>query len=362
MSTGKFVKKILKRVPKFLRSKRIIFGLAILILVLFFVSTRGSAKKDSIKTAQVTRQTLVSEVSASGRVDSLHTSTLHFAVSGQVVWVGVAEGNYVRRGQAIAVLDRERFEIAIRQAEQDVVAADAELVKVYDDISKASGAESFDNRIKRTAAEAKKNKAFDNLKRAQRDLRDSTLISPVTGTVVNLNVNSLDNISQTTEVAKIADVNNIEFVAEVDETDIGKIQTGQIVKIILDAFAQTEIDSQVLAIGVESVTTSTGANAYEVKLPMPDPEIYRIGMNGEANIELAKAEDTLVVPADAIIDEKFVYVKRQNKFEKKEVEIGISSDFDQEIKSGLDIGDEVVTGGFDQINKKSLFEKIFQRN
>src|SRR3990170_3066811 len=150
MSAVKIIKKLFKKVPKFLRSKRILIGLAILILVLFFLATRGGAKKDAIKTASVMRQTIVSEVFASGKIDSLHSSTLHFAVSGKVVWIGVAEGDYVRRGQAVAALDKERFEIAIRQAQQDVVAADAELAKVYDDISKATGAESFDNRIKRT--------------------------------------------------------------------------------------------------------------------------------------------------------------------------------------------------------------------
>lgn len=361
MSVTKIIKKLSKKIPKFLRSKRTLVLAVILIIALSFVLSRGGAKKDAIKTVPVTRQTIVSEVSASGKIGSLNSSILHFAVSGQVVWVGVKEDDYVRRGQAIAALDRERFEIAIRQAEQDVVAADAELAKVYDDISKASGAESFDNRIKRTAAEAKKNKAFDNLKKAERDLKDSTLISPVAGAVVSLNVKPLDNIFTTADVAKVADTGNIEFVAEVDETDVGQIKPDQPAKITLDAFPDQEIFSTVFSIGNESIITSTGATAFEIKLSMPDPQVYRIGMNGEVNIELSKSENALVVPVEAVFDEKFVYVKRQNKFEKREIEVGLSSDFAQEIKLGLGENDQVVTDGFNEINKKSLFDRIFKR-
>ena len=355
------VKKLTKKLPKFLRSKRILVLVVILILALSFVLTRGGAKKDAIKTVPVTRQTIVSEVSASGKIGSLNSSILHFAVSGQVVWVGVKEDDYVRRGQAIAALDRERFEIAIRQAVQDLVAADAELVKVYDDISKASGAESFDNRIKRTAAEAKKNKAFDNLKQAQRDLRDSTLISPVSGTIVNLNINPLENIFATNEVAKVADVNNIEFVTEVDETDVGKVQTGQKVKITLDAFSDKNFESSVSSIGVSSITTSTGATAYEVKLPLPDPEILRIGMNGEAIIEIDTKSNVISVPREAVIDDKFVWVKTATGYEKKEITLGISSEDKVEVVSGLEENQEIVTAGFDQIGKKSLWKKFLRK-
>ena len=355
------VKKLTKKLPKFLRSKRILVLVVVLILALSFVLTRGGAKKDAIKTVPVMRQTIVSEVSAAGKIDSLNSSTLHFAVSGQVVWVGVKEGDYVRRGQAIAVLDRERFEIAIRQAEQDVVAADAELAKVYDDISKASGAESFDNRIKRTAAEAKKNKAFDNLKQAQRDLRDSTLISPVSGTIVNLNINPLENIFATNEVAKVADVNNIEFVAEVDETDVGTVQTDQKAQITLDAFSDENFESSVLSIGVSSITTSTGATAYEVKLPLPDPEILRIGMNGEAIIEIDTKSNVISVPPEAVIDDKFVWVKTATGYEKKEITLGISSEDKVEVVSGLEENQEIVTAGFDQIGKKSLWKKFLRK-
>src|SRR3989338_7989837 len=216
MSVTKIIKKLSKKIPKFLRSKRTLVLAVILIIALSFVLSRGGAKKDAIKTVPVTRQTIVSEVSASGKIGSLNSSILHFAVSGQVVWVGVKEGDYVRRGQAIAVLDRERFEIAIRQAEQDVVAADAELAKVYDDISKASDAESFDNRIKRTAAEAKKNKAFDEWLEAKRNLKDAVLLSPISGTVLDLDVLPGEEILATTAIAKIVDNKNLVFAAEVD--------------------------------------------------------------------------------------------------------------------------------------------------
>src|SRR3990167_7836370 len=126
-------KSLLQRIPAFLKGKKAII-IAAVILVSYFFLNRGAADFDKITTSQVSRETVKSQVLASGKVTSENSATLHFAVGGKVVWVGVKEGDYVKRGQAIASLDREKYEIALRQAQQDVIAADAELAKVYDDI------------------------------------------------------------------------------------------------------------------------------------------------------------------------------------------------------------------------------------
>ena len=356
----KNLKSFFQKIPAPFRGRKALF-LAAVILLLYFLGSRGSADLDKITIAQVSRSDIKSAVLASGSVLSKNSTALHFAVSGKVTWVGSKEGDYVKKGQAIASLDKERYEIALRQAQQDVIAADAVLEKVYDDISHSSAdTESFDEKIKRTAAEATKNKAWDAMLGAQRNLKDATLTAPFAGTVNSLNINAGEEIFATTEVVKIADNGSLEFAAEVDETDIPKVKTGQIAQISLDAFEDESFDSEVLSINTQSIQTSTGATAYEVKLKLPKEKNFFLGMSGEGEITVDKKQDVMNIPIEAVFDDKFVYAKQNGEFVKKEVTLGISSESDVEIISGLSEGEEVVTGGFDEIGKKSLLQKLFK--
>ena len=355
-----FVKKLVKKLPKSLKSKKAIFVILIACAGYYFLS-RGSADLEKIETVGVLRQDIRQEVLASGKVSANKESTIHSAISGKVVWVGVKSGEHVARGKTIATLDRERYEIALRGAQQDVIAADAELIKVYDDIGKGDSVETFDERIKRTAAEAKKNKAFDAVKLAERNLKDTTIVSPIGGVVVELAVNAGNEILPTAEIAVVSQTSNIKFVAEVDEVDVVKVKTGQQVLLTFDAYEGRTFDSNVGEIGQRSIISTTGATAYEVNIDLSEPGNLLLGMNGEANILISEVNDVLVVPIEAVVDDKFVYVKVGDLFEKKQIEPGIASDLDVEVKSGLLQGEEVVVSGFEEIGKLSLLQKILAK-
>ena len=354
------MKKLLLYLPKSLRSKKVIVAILVVLAFFYFLS-RGAADLKKVEVSEVSRKNIREEVLASGRVSADSESKIHSAVSGKVVWVGVKSGDFVKKGRTIATLERERYEISLRQAQQDVIAADAQLVKVYDDISKGDSVETFDERIKRTTAEAIKNKAFDAVKLAERNLKDTVITSPITGTVVSVNIISGEEILPTGEVATVASTNNIKFAAEVDEIDVVKVKTGQKASIALDAYGDEIFDSKVGNIGQRSITTSTGATAFEVEIDLEELQNILLGMNGEVNILILEVVDALVVPSEALIDDKFVYVKVGDTFDKRPVEAGIASESDVEVKNGLAEGDTIVTSGFEQISKKSLLQKILKK-
>lgn len=353
--------KIYQRIPKFLRSKKAIVFFLVLFFVFAFFGTRGGTKAGAVKTTVVGRQNITSQVTASGKIGSQHESSFHFGTSGKVAWVGVFEGDLVNKWQAIASLDKEKYEIALRQAKQDENVATAELELVYDDISKWAGAESFQNKIKRTTAEAKKNKAVDAVLEIKRNLRDSVLVSPVSGTVVKLNVNAGEEVLPTDEIAKVADVGNIEFEVEVDETDVGKIRKGQTVNIILDSFGDEELKTSVESIAEVGTVTSTESTVFEVKVKLEKEEKFKLGMNGEAKIITDSVDDAMVIPVEAVVDDNAVWVKKGKTYQKREIKAGLESDSYIQITSGLTLREEIVTSGFDQINKNSLFAKIIDK-
>jgi len=348
---------IYQKIPKILRSKKVLLALAI-VIIFAFIGTRGGADMGKIKTAQVEQKNIASEIVTAGKISSQSESTIHPAVNGKVVWVPVKEGDFVKKGQAIASLDKEKYEIALRQTEQDVVALDAELEKLYDGRRNKTSIESYDEKIERTALEAAKNKAYDEWLEAKRNLKDTVITSPFAGTVIEVNVHPGEEIFYTTAIAKIADIENLNFTAELDDTDVGQIKEGQKTIVTLDAFPDEEILSQVESVSFVSNVTSSGSDVFEVKFNLEQEEDYRIGMNGESRIIIQEKEDVLAVPVEAIFDENFVHVKTNGEFVKREVEKGIESDSEVEIVSGLSKDETVVIAGLEEIGKKTHFFKI----
>ena len=348
---------IYQKIPKILRSKKVLLALAI-VIIFAFIGTRGGADMGKIKTAQVEQKNIASEIVTAGKISSQSESTIHPAVNGKVVWVPVKEGDFVKKGQAIASLDKEKYEIALRQTEQDVVALDAELEKLYDGRRNKTSIESYDEKIERTALEAAKNKAYDEWLEAKRNLKDTVITSPFAGTVIEVNVHPGEEIFYTTAIAKIADIENLNFTAELDDTDVGQIKQGQKTIETLDAFPAEEILSQVESVSFVSNVTSSGSDVFEVKFNLEQEEDYRIGMNGESRIIIQEKEDVLAVSVEAIFDENFVHVKTNGEFVKREVEKGIESDSEVEIVSGLSKDETVVIAGLEEIGKKTHFFKI----
>lgn len=342
------------------KKKKIILLFLVFVAIIYFFVQR-SAKGPEIKTAKSQTQSIKSTVVASGSIKAKDSANLTFSSAGKVAWIGVKEGETVFKGQALASLEKEKFEIALRQAQQEVVATDAALQKVYDGLPKDK-VESFTDKVNRTAAEANKNQAFDALKEAERQLKNSTIYSPLAGTITHINVVPGQEVQVTTVIGEVADLSLKEFVSEVDETDIGKILERQKVIITLDAFQNQAFESQVEQIANSSTTTTTGATAFLVKFLLDDTNNVRIGMNGEVEIIIEEKDNTITIPTEALIEDHYIWVKTAVGYEKREINKGIESDFDVEITNGLTDGKDVVISGSESIGKKNWFQKLISRN
>src|SRR5579872_600933 len=189
--------KILNLIKKQITKRRVIA--VVVILAAFYFLTRGAAVTSQIQTEKVQRQDLAEDVTASGTVKAKDETTLHFGVGGKVASVNVKEGDQVTAGETIAYLDATNYQAAERQAQQDVLAADAVLQQTYNNIH-LNGAENYDQRVQRQTAETAKNKAFDAEKVAERNLADTVLTSPISGTVVSLDIVPDEEILTNTDI------------------------------------------------------------------------------------------------------------------------------------------------------------------
>jgi len=232
------------------------------------------------QTQKVEKKNLIRSFSASGNIEASQKASLHFLTSGKVVWVGVKRGDNVYMGEALTSLDTTELQASWRQAEQDFISAKAEVEKVYDETGRKVD-ESFSEKVKRTAAEAKQNKAFDSMKKIEKQIQDSTLVSPINGVVTDISFVLGENVG-ITEAIEIIDPSSLHFKAEVDETDYSRVFIDQKVRIILDAFRGKIFNGKVIFIGLRVEFTSSGVSFVPVEIDLDYNKKIIDGLTGEA--------------------------------------------------------------------------------
>ncbi len=330
---------LLKKAFRYILShkKRSVVGLIVIILIGFLLFPKGSAK---VLTESASVKNVVKTVSVTGDVTADTSVNLSFQSAETLGWVGVKEGDSVTGGQALASLDQTKLQASFRQAQQDFIAAKAASDQYYDGHKNAT--ESYEEKVKRTALDATQNKAYDQLLKVQYDISHSVLYSPIDGIVTRADVQTPGVNITTSTTFTITDPSSLNLKMEVDEADIGKVSVGQNVNASFDSFPDKTVSLNVESIDFVSHETSSGGNAFYVKAKISDVNSYRVGMSANADIIIERKNDVLSVSTSSIFEEIYVYVQKNGKFEKRKVTLGLQSDTDAEVLSGLSEGEYVV--------------------
>lgn len=345
-------------------SKRFLIITGVILLVLgAFMYFRLNSKEQPPQFATVKKQDLKSTVASSGTIASKQAVNLKFKSSGRLAYLNFKEGDSIYQGQVIAGLDSKEQSINLQQAQNTLRERQATLEKVLDDIhlfqygnggfsNVGSPNETQAQRQTRIVAEVASDNAYDSLKSAQRAFEDVTLISPVNGIIIQLSPVVGENITATETIARVVDTSDVEFDAEIDESDIAKVLPGQKAEVTLNASPDEVFSGEVSKITQNTKTTSSGATIVIVKIKLTKaPKQFIEGLNGQATIVTKELKNVLAIPQDALLDGKNVLIKRDGSLETKAIETGFSSDADIEVIMGLSEGEEVV------INPSSVQKK-----
>ncbi|OHE11497.1 MAG: hypothetical protein A3J96_03555 [Sulfurimonas sp. RIFOXYC2_FULL_36_7] len=327
-----------------MKRKLIIFGGLILLSFLFF---RKPAIK--VETVEVVKGDIVEAISASGEVDASQKADLTFQGSGKLAWVGVKEGDLVKRYQAIAKLDTVLLNASYQQSINSYTSYNAAAQKAEDDVKGHSADETYTQKSTRVAAQVLRDNAYDAMKAAEQSLKFATITAPFEGVMTAVSPGfSGSNVTSLSAVYSIVNPETFYFSTEVGETEISKIKTGQKVTLSLDAYPDEMFESLVESIGISSVVTSTGGTAYKVKIALPKKEgiAFRLGMNGDAEIVANTYSNVLSVASDAVVEEdsgNYIWVVNGgSKVKKIKVVLGVASVDKNEIKEGVKEGDIVI--------------------
>ena len=180
----------------------------------------------------------------------------------------------------------------------------------------------------------------------------STLIrSTISGLILDVPVKVGNSVTQSntfndgTTIATVADMDDLIFDGNIDETEVGRLVSGMPVKISVGALQDLSFDASLEYIAPKA-TVNNGANQFEIKasVKVPKSVTIRSGYSANAEIVLDKAEGVITLPESAIQFEgesTYVLVKEGEEFVRKDVVTGISNGIDIEIKEGVAEGEKV---------------------
>lgn len=362
-------------------------------------------KIDPSKIASVDRGNIARSVVATGKIEPRSTVEVKSKASGIVKKLYVDYSGYVHQGQVLAELDKENLEAAVREGKANLQAAQAaeesalaslernkvdaegpdmpflktamerarelhkqgliaknnveDAEKAYQmALNKQSSAirNLAVSRAEITKAKAMVAQATAALERADQDLRNSTIVSPIDGLVLSRNVevgNAVSSIlvlgSQATLLFTLGDISDVFVRGKVDQADIGKVYLTQPTRITVESFRDKKFDGKVYQIsplGVEKENVTT----FEVKVSIANPtRELKAQMSANAEIILEEKPNVLLVPEAAIIYDKdrkatveVPDVTAEKGRKKVPVKLGISNGVKTELVAGLNQGAKVI--------------------
>lgn len=409
--------------------KWIVLGVVLLVAAGGFAAVRrrgGPSDSGAMRTAKVTRGSIVLSVSATGTVEAASQVEVRSRATGQVTGVLVDEGQRVRKGQVLVELDdpdaraavesrkaslrsaeaavasaqarldelragattfeRQQAEEAARQAEaslaqaretltrqeqllrdgyvaqsvvdqarSDVQIAESQLRAARAKVAELSAGSTPEQlaqaeaAVRQATAQAEETRAA--LAQAEEQLGETRISAPIAGVVVKRSV----DVGQTiiggsgvggTLVITIAQIDPLHATVRVDESDIARIKSGMGVRLTADALPDAVIRGRVDRIAaVAEVVQNVTQFAVTVVLQNPPPAV-RLGMTVDADFVLARADNVLVVPQEAVKagNPATVIVVGEGVLETRPVRTGLSDGRRVEILSGLREGDVVFLG------------------
>jgi len=301
-------------------------------------------KKDIVVTPEI--KTIKSELILAGSVSADEIASLRFQNSGKLAWVGVKEGDKVKKGQAIASLDKEQLRKSLQTQFNNYRTNLSQFWDTQDKYKDVIISDTIQRILDRTQYSL--DNSVISYEIADMAIKESTLVSPISGVVTDIeHPLTGTNITPANATFTIVNPNSIYFRSEIDQEDVSKIKVGQKATITLDSFPDSSFDSEITYISFVPVTGQS-STVYEVrfKLALDNQDLsYRLGMDGEARLTLKEENDALVIPLSALNDDGQSYVWLKNtdgKLNKKYVSTGIENEDEIQILEGLNINDSVV--------------------
>ncbi|OFR36420.1 efflux RND transporter periplasmic adaptor subunit [Porphyromonas sp. HMSC065F10] len=362
-------KKRAKKWPKILLW--VVIGLAIIgVIATAIVKSQGKTKELYEEVTPTANDSIVKSTVLTGSIEPRDEILVKPNMNGIIAELNHLPGDFVQEGELIAKIQMVPDVAMVQSAASRVDAARVDLKRTEEVYKRDKSL--YDQQI--LAKEAYET-SLANYRRAkieyssaveQLDLtrtgssastskRNNTLVfATVTGTIleqpvkVGSRVTMANNFSEGTTVVSIADLTDLLFIGNVNESDVNNVTVGSPVTIHVGALKDKTYHAVVEYVSPKGKDTS-GTILFEVKAAISGDDLsaLKAGFSSNAEVEMAHKTGVLTIPEATVTyegDKSFVFVKGgKGEYEKKEVTLGLSDGIKVEVLSGL-TGDETLRG------------------
>ncbi|HID38610.1 MAG TPA: efflux RND transporter periplasmic adaptor subunit [Calditrichaeota bacterium] len=379
--------------------KRWLIGAGLIIVIGAIIAFNFLRKEKGIEvtTEKVKKGIVQQVVTGSGQIKPAVEVKVSAQVAGKIIALYAKEGDRVRRGQLLVALDPQQYKASVERAESSLMAGKANEKKALSELKRSRELyqQHLISEAEYEAAEANYESALSarmqaeaSLKEAKDALSKTKLYATMNGVVTRLNKEqgemAIGAQFQEDVIMVISDLSIMEAVIEVDENDVVNVSIGDSADVELDAFQDTVFHGVVTEIANSAITKGLGTQEqvtnFEVTIRLDNPDKrFRPGMSTTVDIKTKRLDDVVRVPIQAVtVREKSRLQKKQNIEEHQSeaesstgneemqevvfivenghaiarpIKLGISDDTHYAVLSGLEEGEEVITGPFKILNK-----------
>ena len=405
------------------RTKLSLVGIAvvgIIVVVMMSASKRGD-RGQVVRMAEVGREDLVATVTASGTIRPQTKVDISADITGRITAIGVAEGDWVERGQFLVQIDPAPYEAAVSRASAllsssnaSLLGAEANREEASRNLKRAKDLAGSGTALISAEALEQAQTAFDisvanyqssqaqvdqfkaSLDEAREQLAKTRLIAPMAGRVVRLPV-EVGEVAVPGTFSRdaallltIADMSTILAEVQVDETDVVRLAVDDSVKVTIDAYPDTSFVGYVTKISnsarLSATQTAAGSSDravdFDVEITLYDPpEDIRPDLSATARIITDVQKDVLAIPIISLtvrdhevipnetVDQdsasmgkteetEGVFIVRAGLAYFTPVTVGIAGEEHFEVLSGLTESDSIVAGPYQVIRDLSDSVKV----
>ena len=350
---------------------KIVIVSVIAVLLIFVLKYFKDANSESIidyDTEIPFYTSINTNVVATGKLNPEDEIELKPQVTGIVDVIYVEEGDMIEKGDLIA-------KIRVVPNEQSLVSANSRInssklsfdnSKRLFDRSKELFSKGVISKQDFENAELSLNQAQESLKQAQNDFKiikqgslsgggsaNTNIVAQISGTILEIPVREgnqvieSNNFNAGTTIATVADMSIMIFEGQVDEAEVGKLEEGKDIKVVLGALGEEEFPSKLTFVAPKGIEVN-GAVQFKIKANVEIPTSkVRAGYSANAIIEIENTENSLCIKESLIQFNRFTekpFVEILNDdgvFVKKDIIIGISDGISVEVLEGVKEDDKI---------------------
>lgn len=336
----------------FLKKRWYLIFLILGVSILFFWQNKDLEKKDKEDFYQVKKENIKETLTFSGEIDAEEKVVLRFQTSGRLAWVGVKEGDYVKKYQTIASLDQRDLKNRLDKYLNNYAKQRNSFEQTKDDYWNLQY--DLNQSIRDKTKRILENNQYDlnntvlDVEYQNLSVEYGSLWTPIEGIVTRIDTPIAGvNITPANATFEIVNPKTLYFSATVEQADVINLKEGLIGDLSFDSFPEEKTKGKIKYISFTPKQGETGT-VYQLKIEIDEnfkKMPLRLGMSGDINFILKERKDIIAIPFRFIKNDKkgeYVWLKINGKKIKKYIEKGEEVDGRIEIKKGLKEKDIII--------------------